>query len=726
MCETQGFAGPEVAGKEVKCCNEKCPLPIFNAPKGNGAANASPMPQVAPVVKKSTGLMIMTAVGMVAIAAGSVWFFVLNDPAGNLKPAPPPQISTNNSSSDPLKTTDPADVEKVKPTKKVEKSAKERGLELRSQILPAMVEISRISENNRSKQYCRRLSAEAYVEAGDLKLARENIDQLVKLDKNLRFHRVIPLTQIAWKELAAGNAEAAKTALDEAAAAAAELPDFGRLTFDASTDLAALLFSQSRTKEAQALMQKNSLPPGSSGTLSASLRRARLLQSFNVDEAAKAVPVIPWKSPQWVVTAITLVLRGHSDQGLAWSKLAPDAETKADCLAAWGDAIVVAPKSAAVENDEPIAAAVRNESPALQARVWSRVATARAGIQQKAAAARALSNAVTAFKSIPLPDNFVLPDMKQITRLELPDALQPRLNAIAAAEVTRAQAVLGDNEAATNSLTAALQHLRGHAPCSIAAQSRFDAIANDTNEVKAQLKKVLELKTEDQIRQAVNQYRGKCRTALDAANARFALQTEILKAAVEWSMVDAVWTEATANSTEATPEETRENFLNSNLSVRLGLRLRAAGQANQARLCETAATNGEFSDAREALERETAEATAKGDVAVVARRLVAYQPVKAEGQRTSTEDTDWPLLWALRLISQLGNAGKSDKAFELAVAFSDKLWREEGYELAAALTVRDLNAVEPLWKKYRTSGLTPTEKIAIFRGFCGGLSAIKE
>ena len=315
--------------------------------------------------------------------------------------------------------------------------------------------------------------------------------------------------------------------------------------------------------------------------------------------------------------------------------------------------------------------------------------------------------------------------MKQITRLELPDALQPRLNAIAAAEVTRAQALLGDNEAATASLSAALQHLRGHAPCPIAAQSRFDAIANDTNEVKAQLKKVLELKTEDQIRQAVNQYRGKCRAALDAANARFALQTEILKAAVEWSMVDAVWAEATANSADATPEEMREKFLNSNLSVRLGLRLRAAGQANQARLCETAATNGEFSDAREALERETAEATAKGDVAVVARRLVAYQPVKAEGQRTSTEDTDWPLLWALRLISQQGHAGQSDKAFELAVAFSDKLWREEGYELAAALTVRDLNAVEPQWKKYRTSGLTPTEKIAIFRGFCGGLSAIK-
>ena len=726
MCETQGFAGPEIAGKEVKCCNEKCPLPIFTAPKGESAANASPMPQTAPEVKKSNPLMILTAVGMVAIAAGSVWFFVLNDPAANIKPAPAPIPTANNPAPVDVAKTDPVADEKNKTNKKVEKSAKERGIELRSQILPVMVDVSRITENNRSKHYCRRLTAEACVEAGDLKLARENIDQLVKLEpKQLRFHRVIPLTQIAWQELAAGNVAAAKAALDEAAAATSELPDFGRLTFEVSTDLAALHFAQGRTKEAQSLMQKNSLPAGSSGTLSATLRRARLLQSFNVDEAAISLPVIPWKSPQWVVTAITLVLRDHADQALAWSKLAPDAETKADCFAAWGDALVVAPKSTARESDDLITAAVRDESPALQARVWARVATARVAAKRKEAAVRAASHAAAALKSISLPRNFVLPDTKQITRLEMPDALPPRLNAIAATEVTRAQALLGETEAAAQSLANALQHLRGHAPCTVATQSRFDAIANDTNDVKAQLKKALDLKTEDQIRQAVNQYRAKCRIALDAANARFALQTEILKSASEWSLVDAVWAEATANSADATPEETREDFLKTNLSVRLGLRLRAAGQANQARLCETAATNGEFTDVREALERETAEAWDKGDIAVVARRLVGYQPTKGEGQRTSTEDTDWPLLWAMRLISRQGTASKSEKAFEFAAAFTDKLWREESYELAASLATRDINTVEPLWKKYRSSGLTPTEKIAIFRGLCSGLSAIK-
>lgn len=726
MCETQGFAGADAAGKEVKCCNDKCPLPIFTAPKAEGAANASPMPQAAPEVKKSNGVMILAAVSMVAVAAGSVWFFIFNDPAANIKPAPLPPPTTNNPTPVEVAKVDPAAEDKEKTKGKVEKPAKERAAELRAQILPVMVDVSRVSENNRSKHYCRRLTAEACVEAGDLPLARENIEQLVKLEpKQLKFHRVIPLTQISWRELSAGNAESAAAFLGRAAEAVSELPDFGRLTFEVSTDLAALQFAQGQSKEAQSLMQKNSLPAGSSGTLSAALRRARLLQTFNVDEAASSLPVIPWKSPQWVLTTTTLVLRGYADKALAWAKLAPDADTRADCFAAWGDALVAAPKSNAKENDDQIAAAVREESPSLQARVWARIATARAAAKQKEPASRALASAVKAIKSIAVPANFVLPDMKQMMKLELPDALQPRLNAIAAVEVVRAQAMLGQTEAAGQTLTDAIQYLRGHAPCTASAQARFDAIANDTNEVKAQLKKALDLKTEDQIRQTLNQYRAKCRLALDGAIARFNLQTEILKAAAEWSLVEAVWSEATANSAEATPEETREDFLKTNLSVRLGRLLRAAGQDNQARLCETAATNGNFADAREAIERETAESWSKGDVAVVARRLGGYQPVKAEGQKTSTEDTDWPPLWAMRLLSRQDPPSKTDKSFEYVAAFTDKIWREEGYELAASLAARDINNVEPLWKKYRTSGLTPTEKIAVFRGLCSGLSAIK-
>lgn len=731
MCETAGFAGPEVAGKEVKCCNDQCAMPIFTAPKGEGAAAgadprtpAAGMKTVAtPQAKKASPAILMAAVSSMLLAGGSLWYFVFNEPAG-IKPPPAPPSPTNNNPG-PVTTTDPKTEKSNEPTPA--EKAQADGEKLRRTILPVMVELSRETAKNRSKHVCRRLVAEAYVEAGDPVAAQENIDQLLKLLPKLAYHQVPPLTQLAWRELAAGNADAAKTAMDAASKAAPELPTvFSRLTFDATTDLAALLFVSGRVADAQNLMNaEGALPSGSSGTLAALSRRSRLLYSYDLDEAATTLPVIPWKSPQWVVTTMTLVLRGHADKGAAWLKLAPDAQTKADCWAVWGDSVVAANFADTTSKDEPIATAVKDESPATQARVWARVAAARLAAKQPGAANKAGANAATALQALPVPKDFVLLEMKELMKLQLTDATASRLNAIAAAEVARSQTLLGQNEAAAKTLAASLQHLRGQAPCPFAAGKLFDATSRDSNSVKADLKKTLNLKTDDKVQQALTTYREKCRSAFDAANARFALQTEILKAAVDWPLVDAVWTEASAHSAEGTPDEEREDFLKTNLSVRLGQRLREAGKTDQARQCENAVTTGELADVRDTLQRETAEEVFKGgDVASIAQRLAAHEFKSAEGEKASTEDPEWTLLWGLRLACRLAKAGKTDKAFDLISGFDkDMLWREEGYEMLAAMTAKKPAAAEPIWKKYRPTLLTPTEKIAIFRGLCAGLSS---
>lgn len=731
MCETPGFAGADAAGKEVKCCNEQCALPIFTAPK-SGTANAAADPRTpaapiktvaVPPSTKASPAMILTVVSTLILAGGSLWYFVFNEPAGiKLAPAPPPTTSGQL----PITNTTDANKTKVDDQKIAQANAKPRGEELRAAILPILVTLSQTSDKNRSKHFCRRLTAEAYIEAGDLKAAKENIDQLLNLSPKLPFHQVPPLTQIAWRELSAGNAEGAKAALDAALKTASDLPTVSRLTFDATTDLAAALFVSGRAGDTQRLMKnENMLPSGSSGTLAALSRRAGLSRSFDLDEAATSLPIVPWKSRPWVVATITLVMRGHADKGGEWMKLCPDAETKAECWATWGDTVVAAPNSAVASKDDVITAAVREESPATQARVWARVAASRLMIKQKEAATRALTNAAAAMKTVPSPEDFVVPEMKEMLKLDLADAVSAKLNAIAAAEVARAQTLLGQTAAATESLAAAMQHLRGQAPSPLVAGRLFEATSpsRDVSSLKAQLKKALSLKTDDKVQQALTTYRAKCLAMFNAANARFALQTEILKAAVDWPLVDAVWNEATARSSESTPPEAREEFLKTNLSVRLGQRLRAAGEIDQARQCENAVTTGELTDARDALERETADAAEKGDVNRIAQKLGAYQPAKAEGEKVSTEDTDWPLLWELRLASRLAKAGKTEKAFDLIAGSKDMLWREEGYEMLAAIVAKDPAAAEPVWKKYRPSLLSPTEKVAVFRGLCAGLSA---
>lgn len=733
MCETPGFAGHEAAGKEVKCCNEKCALPIFTAPKSEAPADPTADPRGSSMnasssgTKKTSAPMVATAIATMVMAAGSVWYFVFNAPGPAL---PPPAPMNNGGGSTGVTTTlpNPNESEKSKVETKTEKTPAEKAIELRSQILPVMVDQSRQTDKNRSKHLCRRLAAEAYIEAGDLKAARDNLDQLLTLPPKLPFHRILPLTYIAWNEMAQGHDDAAKAALQEALASATELPESGRLTFDAKTELAALLAATGRTKEAAELLGKSQPNSGSSGQLAVLVRRVELLRTFDLDQAAVSLPIIPWKKPEWIAATITLTLRGHSDKALELIRTNPDAETKQDCLAAWGDAIVITPQSPARESDDPISSAVKDEPAANQARVWSRVAVARSALGLKASANKALENAAVAAKSIAAPSDFVLPDLRELSKLQLPDPLAPRLNAIAVAEVAHAQAVLGQTPAAAESLAAALQHLRGHAPSLAAAQKRFDATSRDgASELKAELKKTFNLKTDDQVNLSLTQYRAKCLAAVNAAKGRFDLQSELLKSAIDWPLIDSVWTEATARAAAGTPEESREEFLKSSLCVRLGQRLRAANKADQARQCETAATNGNFSDARDSLERETTTLLESGNVAAIAKLIAAHQATKSTDAKpgTSLEDSDWAVLWTYRLATRLSKQGKVEKAFELIAAFDkDMGLREEGYELLSAIAAQNPVAAEPLWKKYRPSLLSPTEKVSLFRGLCAGLSTV--
>ncbi len=722
MCETIGFGSPEFAGKEVKCCNDKCPLPIFTAPKVDGVATANQHPMGVPqtVTAKGTSLpMILMAVMALAMAGGSVWYFVIRDPNAGLKPAlpPPPPINGN--------TPIAADPDKNKKDQPVEKTPAEIATELRALVLPKMVKLSLQEEKNRSKPFCRRLVAEAFVEAGDIPAAQKNIEQLLKVAQKFPYHQVPPLVQMAWRERQLGNVEAAQAALDRAFKARTDLSDESRLTFDTRTDLAALLFVTGRSDEAVSLMDGKPLPLGSSGLLSAVSRRASLLNSFDVTEAVVSLPVISWKSPQWVVTTITLVLRGHPDHGLNWAKLAPDLESQAECFAAWGDAIVVSPKPS-VGADEAIQSSIRLETPAVRARVWARVATARLAAKQKDAAGKAVAQAAVALKEIALPTDFVLPELKELTRLQITDSPSPRVNAISAAEVARAQALIGQTRQAGESLNAAMQHVRGHAPSLFVAQRRYEEISREAERVRADLKKALDLKTNDQIQQALTGYRGKMRSLLDGATARQSLQVDILKSACDWPLLEAAWAVAVDRDDDATPEESREQFLKTNLAVRLAHRLRAAGKTDLAGRCDKSVITGSLIDARDVIERETAEALNKSELMSVADRLANYQPAKADKDQTVVEDADWPQLWLLRLATQLSRSGQSDKALELIASVPDmqKLWREEGYQLLAALIAKSPAAAESLWKKYNSSLLSATEQVAMFRGLCNGLSTV--
>ena len=109
-----------------------------------------------------------------------------------------------------------------------------------------MVRETEERDRNRSPAYCQRVTAETAAHFGDLPIANKYLGLLAQGKSELAFYRVGPLTTIAWQQLRAGDKAGANKTLDDALAAAAELPSIGRYSIDAAAWLTAALVSAGR------------------------------------------------------------------------------------------------------------------------------------------------------------------------------------------------------------------------------------------------------------------------------------------------------------------------------------------------------------------------------------------------------------------------------------------------------------------------------------------------
>ena len=74
MCETPGYTSPKAGGREVKCANPKCLVPIFTCPEPPPAPVEEAPPE--PAGSSTTQLGLISLAAFAAIGAG-IWFFVL-------------------------------------------------------------------------------------------------------------------------------------------------------------------------------------------------------------------------------------------------------------------------------------------------------------------------------------------------------------------------------------------------------------------------------------------------------------------------------------------------------------------------------------------------------------------------------------------------------------------------------------------------------------------------
>lgn len=730
MCETPGFWSKDVIGKEVRCANEKCLMPLFTA-QDPEAPPADDKPAGAPATGRSAEVPAMKTArkpippvvyisGGIMVVGGAIlgWALMNSSQSSKInedlsKPMVMPSVtSTGTNEGDPANTTPTQDpgtsTNTVTPPKAVQLTPEQ----LRADGFKAMIAAALDPEASTQKPYCRRLVAEAYAASGQAAAIKEHLDQLEKLSSEQRYYGLVPTTLAGWTHLQAGRTAEAKTSADAALELMKQSPTQGAMPLEAAIRLSALLIVLDRVEEAKPLVTDRGNSAESEQQVETWLR-ADLLRSSNYDQLAKLRPIQTQHAP-WVSVTFLLAINGHADKALAWARMAPTPEAVADSIGGWAEALIWKGEDLAAVPKE-----VAGLPPARKANVLARLAHLH-HVQGKADLAKAeLQQAVEAHAAIAIPATPTVPDMKGIYNLNLADVSQVGRDAVASSEVAHAQAAMGQTAEAWKTLSKSLDLARASAPSPALAEQPVNLIKQLGDiAIENDLKTVLKLKSGPDSVAAFRQYRKNASALAQSAADRMDLEARLLEAACSWGLVDAVWSEISGRVTFGEIAG-REPWFDTSMPSVVHSYYKAAGQSDKVNAVEQAVT----------VEKLNANRAHRAYYKLEAERVLATEPAKAAqllksylNFGKSTGDTPWQQDASLQLVARLVAQDKWTEAFAFAKAVDDPIFRSTVLQLTAGQATRAGKSA-PVRESADAKGLTPLDRVAILRGYVPNLPA---
>ena len=708
MCETPGFHSKNAAGKDVKCANPECLVPLFTSPPLEEEVAAEPVAEP----KKGMGIISYVVIGLIAAAAlgGGAWVLTDDAPAANENevvfkddgsPEPP---DGPEDPPEPGSDPDEGTITIVEPV-----PAGPPAAELRTKALQWMYQLSLDADANR-KPYCRRLAAEAWARMGPGNEEEVN-GHLAQLEKTggsrMAYQKVLPGVEVAWQMLAAGDQAGAVAKANSFVPMLEQLPPQGMLALDIVTELAVLRVALGQEDEARTLLASRQ-NDGPLGQLMESLARARFT-ALPFNRAVGQRPPLGWADPQAVAVTVGLTARGLDAQAQTWA-------TTPECVAAWAQTTILRAGSA-----EPLAA-VQGKAEAMapldKARYLSRIGLALDAIGAEAEAKTTAAETTATLTSVGTPAPLQRPDLQEQRNFNPPDKSAERNAAFVALEVAQLELAVNGPDAAWKSIEFALAQTRGIAPSLTAAREPSATIARLGPEgVKAQLKLKYGLQTEDEARNEFRLYQNRIARLQRSAVDRFALQGRILTTASEWGLVDQVWAEmqsreANDNSDENEPwyespvaAIVRDWFLYSNADAKKGEveQLAAKLKPENSRSRLWAPRYGTSLYAQKALEEDNWQGLAR-----LLNGFATEYPSEAERR--------WQQETLLRSVSSFVQTGKVQEAIKFVEALTDLQIRMEAAELLGA-EITAAGDRETVLKHAPLKTMTPADRVALLRGF---------
>jgi hypothetical protein len=701
MCETHGFIAQNAAGKQVRCCNPKCLVPVFEAPIPRKEAPPPPPPPPKPLGKWIAGGVVVLAM----IGAITFWWLHRDDLTKELRVEGfPTRIRKTDADGPKLPAED------VKPAEIVKTS-----LEWQRAALAKVIEIAQSRDNNR-KPTCRRLSATDAIILNDLGQAKIELEQLAKVGPQVPYEAVPPLTLMAWKQRQVGSKEFPST-VAAAFQAARKLPERGRHAAESAIALAAVLSLENREVEGHSLIanRQNGAPLND---LAALYEIALHDGSFNLTRAFAGQITGRWERPLSTAVTYILLLHGEQDAAKRWATSDTDVLAKSESLLLWSTLVAERALSGGQGGDLNRAAeAVATLSPSAQSCYFARLADMQR--LRKNSAAEASLEAAQKLQSVAAPPPMRLNNIKDVLNWSEPENKAATIAAArGAVELAIVQASFGPAQAAAagKSLNLALSHLRSLAPSVEAVQTvELSLLKGGPDDARQQLQKLFNLETPEEARRKLVQFNAALRQVQQAAEFRFRLQCELLIAGLNQGLLDEVAREMEAHVSAADPND-RERYLETAIPQLLAQKFATAGKAERRQAMVTL-----IGDTRPKPENMEPLIRAEANALIAAGKVTEAAAVLNQHLR----DDGALYLDALRLACRLTQDGKFEpltREFLGALGTNkEQELREDGLRLTAALAVL-VNQEKTVFKAAESESDRHAVACSLFSGLIEGLA----
>ena len=538
MCETQGFIPKAALGRQVKCANKECLVPVFTAstddvkklnPRATSRvreATVATEPKVSTGGSKKNPMLVYGIVGAIALAATIGLVTYLNgqgvDKLGAIGPLPIPPSDLNED-------------EETAPKPVVEQEAVPEYRQKALESIEVMISQSRVSGGNRDKAYCRRLTGDSYLRMGMKKEAEAEFAQMDKVSsdagRSTQYFRIPPMVTDYWNKLTSGDAAGAKASLVAAKALANTIPVQGDTAWESSIALAAALTHAGELPAATEVIVRQAIDETiesqvDSIRLAAWDSTAAVLADYN-RKPLSPLAVFAWRKPLETAVAFDLAVRGHWDAASQWAESLTGVPAVAESCA------VIAAEMAhqnKLDSAATLLAVAKKQGPEAVLRTNSVLGRTSASHWEAA---------TTELSAMPTGKPVQQTSIQSYIDAETPDIQRSLLRGEAIADYVIAAARQGNSQAAAAGLDRLYAEVTSAVASTPVLRRASAEVANDESKLRERIAEELRLK-DSEVRSRFIQYRRGVDRLVKASEERHRALMYMLARVVDGGGVEAV------------------------------------------------------------------------------------------------------------------------------------------------------------------------------------------